>query len=114
MFSYWNNNGFYQEKIDILHDLIDEMMGKNTVKNSVKNKQLERLRKTINAYYRLFNDGDSNGSLLGVYSYDMPNYKHHNEEVYKIIMDRNCQTANDALDRQIQLAWKEQEEYGNV
>lgn len=54
--TYWNNDGKYNEAVKKLQELIP-------VEGSVRGKanaNLERLRKAINKYYRLYNDGDFN------------------------------------------------------
>ena len=58
--SYWNGNGTHQDKIEALQKLIPligELKGKH-------NAALERLRKGINAYYDLFNNGGGNRPQL--------------------------------------------------
>src|SRR5574343_1711649 len=52
--TYWANKGKYQTTADQLQKLIPAA---GAVKNTIKNKQLERLRKAINAYYDLYNNG---------------------------------------------------------
>ena len=54
--TYWNNDGKYNEAVKALQAMIP---AEGAVKGS-KNKALERLRKAINKYYRLYNDGDFN------------------------------------------------------
>lgn len=51
--SYWNNNGKHQGWVDALQQLIPDcgcIRGK-------KNAKLERLRKAINCYHDLYNNG---------------------------------------------------------
>jgi hypothetical protein len=56
MNTYWDGNGKYQKTYEQLHKLIPatgEVEGKG-------NRALERLRKYVNAYYDLFNNGGCN------------------------------------------------------
>ena len=56
MNTYWNGNGKYQKTYEQLQKLIPaegEVKGKD-------NRALERLRKYVNAYYDLFNNGGWN------------------------------------------------------
>lgn len=101
--SYWNNEGEFQAKLETLHALINRMLGANGVKNPVKNKQLERLRKMNYQYYRLFNDGDPS-RLLGV---DRWFARCENAEAKMAVADA-------AMSAQITAAWNEQHKLGNV
>lgn len=111
--SYWETKGIHQTKLDILHNLIESMLGERGVKNPVKNKQLERLRRMKNAYYRLFNDGDPNAKLLGISKGDIP-HMHTSASFRKIRWDRITKTADKAMDEQILAAWDEQIKFGNI
>lgn len=60
--TYWNSNGTYQKLAEELQKLIPEM---GDIKGS-KNRQLERFRKAVNAYYDIFNNGGCNrGQSIG-------------------------------------------------
>jgi hypothetical protein len=64
--TYWNHKGQYPKTIETLQAMIP-VEGK--VVRPYKNKALERLRVAINAYYRLYNDGDFNtgrGRMFGI------------------------------------------------
>jgi hypothetical protein len=101
--SYWNNKGEFQAKLETLHALINRMLSANGVKNTAKNKQLERLRKMKNQYYRLFNDGDPS-RLLGVDRW----FARSGQPEAKMAV------ADAAMSAQITAAWNEQEKLGNV
>ena len=52
--SYWNNKGKYQTLSDKLSGLIPDS---GSVKNTSKNRKLEKYRKACNCYYDLYNNG---------------------------------------------------------
>lgn len=52
--TYWNANGTFQQAATELQKLIPDV---GSIKGS-KNKALERFRKAVNNYYRLYNDGE--------------------------------------------------------
>jgi len=113
--SYRNGTGAEEVKLAKLHDLIDDMMSdKGEVCKPWKNSALERLRKMKNAYYRLFNDGDANGRLLGVYSHDVPTSNWGTPRQQQRWWANVTMTADAAMDAQILAAWKEQTAFGNV
>lgn len=55
--SYWGGNGKYQALANELNKLIPDQ---GAVRNTAKNKHLERFRKACNAYYDLNNNGGGN------------------------------------------------------
>ena len=64
--TYWANKGTHQAIIEKLQALVPE---DGPVAQPYKNKALERFRKAVNAYYRLYNDGDFNsgkGRMFGI------------------------------------------------
>ena len=64
--TYWNRKGIYPEAVEKLQALIP---ARGSVANPYKNEALERFRKAMNAYYRLYNDGDFNsgkGRMFGI------------------------------------------------
>lgn len=85
--SYWDGNGTYQSLADKL-ELIKPTQGK--VKGT-KNKQLERYRIAVNAYYDLYNNGLWNRirSFNRIFNIAANNYKYgagqYSSNLYKII-----------------------------
>ena len=64
--TYCNRKGIYPEAVEKLQALIP---ARGSVANPYKNEALERFRKAMNAYYRLYNDGDFNsgkGRMFGI------------------------------------------------
>lgn len=64
--TYWNNKGAYPEVIEKLQALIP---AEGAVTNPYKNKDLERFRKAVNAYYHLYNNGrfdSGKGRMFGI------------------------------------------------
>lgn len=64
--TYWSHKGTYPEAVEKLQALIP---ASGSVAQPYKNKALERFRKAVNAYYRLYNDGDFNsgkGRMFGI------------------------------------------------
>lgn len=55
--TYWNSTGKYQEFVDGLNHLVP---AEGVVKNSRKNRALEKFRKASNCYYDLYNNGLDN------------------------------------------------------
>ena len=102
---YWNGKGQLTTKAAILTALYPSS---GSVEKAHKNPKLERFRKVQNAYYRLFNDGDSNGRLLGVYSYEIKFAPWQSLEYRKTIWKHVGETADKALEKAIVEAWKEQ------
>ena len=102
--SYWNGTGKFEAKLAILHKLIDDKLNDNgEVRNKHQNAQLERLRKVKNAYYRLFNDGDTN-RILQITAADV---RHRSSSWIEM-------EANMVADDQILAAWEEQQALGTV
>ena len=107
--SYWNRNGKYEKKLDILHTLIDEKFDWDTKKmprshSGGCNYHLERLRKAKNAYYRFFNDGDAN-----------PLFKQALNTMNKMGMQKwyyfiGDEAVEEVINWKIENAWKEQTE----
>lgn len=52
--TYWNHNGLWESAAAVLQEMIPS---EGAVRNPQKNKHLERLRKAINIYYDLYNNG---------------------------------------------------------
>lgn len=53
-YTYWNNNGKYEDFAQKLQNLIPS---EGQVLNPRKNKKLEKFRKAVNCYYDLYNNG---------------------------------------------------------
>lgn len=53
--AYWGTNGKYQTVVTAMTD--DLIPASGSVDNPRKNRKLEKLRKAINCYYDLFNNG---------------------------------------------------------
>jgi hypothetical protein len=51
---YWNDTGLHQDKYDVVKRLIPSM---GPVEHPRKNRRLEKLRKAVNCYYDLYNNG---------------------------------------------------------
>ena len=64
--TYWNDTGRYQKLYDELQVLIPSTGEVRDVKN---NPHLEELRKVINAYYDLYNNGGANDDTRFVSHY---------------------------------------------
>ena len=100
--SYWEGNGELQSEYDLLKRLIPAF---GSVNKPHKNKSLERMRKVAKAYYRFFNDGDSNGRLLGVYREDL---MHGMKPTWSV------QSAEESFTNAIKAAFDEQVKFGNI
>jgi len=113
--TYWNSKGKREEKLATLHELIDKTLvykcdpsGRYSAWNAVSrmpkaNKggahyHLERLRRAKNAYYRLYNDGDSS-RIFPVSQSLQPQVNWHNDWSEGIV--------EKIMDERIELAWAE-------
>lgn len=89
--TYWNSEGLYQTTADALHDLIPDS---GPVANPRRNRHLERLRKAINTYYDLYNNGLMNrkagfSKLFGVrandYAQPWRGFGYFSEQLYDLV-----------------------------
>ena len=90
--TYWAGNGRYEIPLARLINLIDEKSVKRapfdfyvpSSSTGGKNYHLERLRKANNAYYRWYNDGDSN-QILTKGARDLGFYAANHESIEAVI-----------------------------
>ena len=67
--TYWNSNGKYQA---VAMKLLDLIPSSGEVEQPRKNKALEKLRKGINCYYDLYNNGLCNRASEFYHVYKIP------------------------------------------
>jgi len=67
--SYWANTGKHQELAEKLEELVPD---EGRVPNPYRNKALERFRKAVNAYCRLYNDGDLHIGAARMFGIEYP------------------------------------------
>jgi len=81
--TYWNGNGKFQ-------DLADKLTGQIPMTGEAKDRHIERLRKAVNAYYDVYNNGGCNrGHSIGK----------HFPGVMKILNNRWGPTDWDTVER---------------
>ena len=99
--SYWNNNGTHQELIDKLQAMIPH---EGSISGAKKQK-LEKLRKAINCYYDLYNNGLCNrGRSFGLTFFPYARYRYGNFQ----FMDALYERAESIMDTFVLAAAREQ------
>jgi hypothetical protein len=101
--TYWNSKGKHQVVADALQELIPDS---GSVKNTIKNKQLERFRKAVNAYYDLYNNGLYNrkSSFSRIFGVAAGDYEYRRGE----FSPRLYELAEEKMNEIIELAAAEQ------
>ena len=99
--SYWNNNGTHQE----LANKLQEMIPHEGEVSGSKNAKLEKLRKAINCYYDLYNNGLYNrGRSFSKLFFPYVRYRYGNFQ----FMDALYERAESMMDTFVLAAAREQ------
>ena len=99
--SYWNNNGTHQA----LADKLQAMIPPEGSISGVKNQKLEKLRKAINCYYDLYNNGLYNrGRSFSMTFFPYARYRYGNFQ----FMDALYERAESIMDTFVLAAAREQ------
>lgn len=101
--TYWNHNGRFNDMAVKLQELIPV---EGAVKNTQKNKCLERFRKAVNCYYDLYNNGLCNrqASFNKLFGVAASNYRYSHgrfgQSLYDLVERKMDQFILDAYAEQ--------------
>lgn len=112
--TYWTGNGKFEEKVEILHEVIDNLLVDTHIpqngKKFGKHYHIDSFRRAKNAYYRMYNDGDFPRTFArepecrGMIAKDATGQWYTPARVF----------VEEAMDRRIESAWTECLENGYV
>jgi len=110
--TYWTKTGTLQSQADTLHALIP-VSGKCEKPMSV-NKHLDRLRRAVNHYYDLYNNGLWNRRNTFQTLFEISPADLVNPRGYFWSEKHGTKFVEDKMNAFVALAWEEQEALGNL
>jgi hypothetical protein len=110
--TYWAKTGTLQSQADTLHTLIP-VSGKCEKPMSV-NKHLDRLRRAVNHYYDLYNNGLWNRRNTFQTLFEINPADLLNSRGYFWSEEHGTKFMEDKMNAFVALAWEEQETLGNL